>query len=122
MSWFRSNRRFGATAALLALVLQLAISFGHVHGLEAGVPAGAARALAPTSPHADDNTANLPATDDDYCAICAVISLVGTGRIADAPALPVRLTFVVVRVADAREPFVAQPGALPFRARGPPIA
>jgi len=120
MSWFRSNRRFGAAVALVALLLELAISFGHVHGLEAGASFDAAHALASASSSGDD-TPNLPAADDDYCAICAVISLIGTGRIAHAPPLPPRPTFVLVLTADAGERFVAQPGALPFRARGPPI-
>src|SRR5262249_26779785 len=109
---------------LAALVLQLAISFGHVHGLDVGIPVEPAEALAPVSTHADDNTANIPATDDDdYCAICAVISLVGTGRIADAPAaLPVRLTFTLILPPGGGEASVAEPGWLPSRARGPPTA
>jgi len=57
--------RLGARFGLLALVLQLVLSFGHIHPLPSSVteisaPAGS------TSP-------DLPATGDD-CAICASIA------------------------------------------------
>ncbi len=32
MKWFRSNIRTGARLALLALLVQFALSFGHIHG------------------------------------------------------------------------------------------
>ena len=33
MKWFRSNIKHGSRLALLALVLQFALSFGHFHGV-----------------------------------------------------------------------------------------
>ena len=35
MKWFRSNIRHGARLALLALLVQFALTFGHVHGFAA---------------------------------------------------------------------------------------
>jgi hypothetical protein len=40
MGWFRSNRRLWGIAALAALSLQIALSFGHVHGFEANHAGG----------------------------------------------------------------------------------
>ena len=73
MRWFRGNERGTAWLALLALAVQLAVSFGHVHvpdvhaGLTAGIAAGA-------STPADDPQHPGP----DGCAVCAVIHLAGT--------------------------------------------
>jgi len=57
--------RLGARFGLLALALQLVLSFGHIHPLPGQVTAIAAPAGS-TSP-------DLPATGDD-CAICANIA------------------------------------------------
>ncbi len=55
MRWFRSNIRRGARLALLALGIQLALTFGHVH-LD-GV------ALGKTTPSAITLHASLPSAD-----------------------------------------------------------
>ena len=38
MNWFRSNIQSCARLALFALALQMAVSFGHVHGDDLGLP------------------------------------------------------------------------------------
>ena len=121
IGWFRAKRRIGAAAALVLLLFQLAISFGHVHGVAAAAPSPVATDHAATLPDTDAPAGPPGRDDDDYCAICAVINLVGTGRIAEAPSLPVRLDFVCVRIAGVDEALVTQPASLPFRSRGPPI-
>jgi hypothetical protein len=83
MKWFRSNIRQGACLALLALVVQFALSFGHFHG----VAAQAATALQssqqlPASGHDSDQH------QSDACAICAVLALANTAFLATPPALP----------------------------------
>jgi len=116
MRWFRGNERGTAWLALLALAVQLAVSFGHVHvpdvhaGLTAGIAAGA-------STPADDPQHPGP----DGCAVCAVIHLAGT------LALPAPV--VLATPAFARVAWPASPAAATrpthrdqFRARGPPQA
>src|SRR5207237_7414658 len=73
MPWFRAERSLSSYVALLALALQLAVSFGHVHfdGLALGT-ATAAAALGPSEP--EGGPSGTP-DRDDVCAICAVISL-----------------------------------------------
>ena len=39
MTWFRSNIQSSAWLALLALTLQMAVSFGHMHRHDLGLPA-----------------------------------------------------------------------------------
>src|SRR5947209_19343537 len=82
MRWFRRNRRGGSYGALLALALQVALSFGHVHLDGAGETAiAAAQEAEPGNAPADT------ADRDAFCAICAVISLSGSLLLPEAPAL-----------------------------------
>src|SRR5262252_11094673 len=86
VSWACRHKRQGAVLALIALVLQVALTFGHVHlhGLSGSSPrivAGeASLAHPPLQP-----PAQTPSDNDDYCAICASIFLASS---AFAPAPP----------------------------------
>lgn len=61
----RAQSGFGARLALLAIALQLILSFGHIHPL----PTAPAAISAP----AQNGTPDLPLAGDD-CAICANIA------------------------------------------------
>ena len=126
MNWVRSNSKSGAWFALFALTLQMAVSFGHMHrddlGLPPAIKAGQALALtdatgAPAGPADEDHH---PASDH-YCPICASIALIGTGAPAVAPVLIVPLSVVhfspLETPADRLRPQIT----LSFQARGPPI-
>src|ERR1700730_9304066 len=92
MRWFRSRVRLGSWLALLALAVQLAVCFGHVHldgAAFARAPAleqGQAAAVATTAP--DPGSSEIPALADDCCVVCALIHLAGTLVMAAAPPLP----------------------------------
>jgi Protein of unknown function (DUF2946) len=117
MQWVRSNIRLGARLALFALVVQLALSFGHVHAV-----------TAQTAP-ALQTTQHLPAPShdpdqhpDDFCAICAVIALASTAMAAAPPALPVPQAFEFKHppvVATFVQPRTARTA---FQSRAPPIS
>jgi hypothetical protein len=112
--------------ALLALALQIAVSFGHVH-LD-----GAARAanhVASASPHkivlaqaAPQAPAQNPGDDDDYCAICASIFLVSTSFVSEPPKLPVPGGFERIRHAINAARGIAPPQRFAFQSRAPPAA
>jgi hypothetical protein len=104
MKWFRSNIKHGSGAALVALALQLALTFGHCHAVAAqAVPAiQAGPALSDVSyanglraPDAIGESAQQqPAPDpdsdqqqNDGCPICAVIVLAGAGLLSTPPLL-----------------------------------
>jgi hypothetical protein len=123
MQWVRPNMRFGSWLALVALALQLAVSFGHVHldVVRAGSTAAwIAGAQAPSSP---PFPAQHPANDaDDYCAICATIHLASTSFLSDAPQLPVPfLSQTVEHFHHVAFVFVA-PQRTAFQSRAPPLA
>jgi DUF2946 family protein len=122
MGWFRSRARIGGWLALVALTLQLVLTFGHVH-LDHAAPLAPASTLAaagsssdPVAPTAPDGAA------DDYCVICALVHLAGSLTLSDAPALPVPIAFDRPRPPSAvSTELTASPFTLQ-RARAPPIA
>jgi len=123
MHWVRPNRRFGSWLALVALALQIALSFGHVH-LD-GVRAGSSvdRITSAKAPSAPPSPGQHPTNDaDDYCAICATIHLASTSFLPDAPQLPVPFVSQTVEhfhhvafISVARQ-------RTPFQSRAPPLA
>lgn len=84
MKWFRSNIRQGAHLALLALVVQFALSFGHFHG----VAAQAAPAYQSASEQLRASGHDSDQHQSDACAICAVLALANATFLATPPALP----------------------------------
>jgi hypothetical protein len=126
MGWVHSHRRHGAVFALLALALQIAVSFGHVHldGVVRAAPHAAIAgphkiALAQALPQAP---AQNPGDDDDYCAICASIFLVSTSFVSEPPKLPMpgRFQRITHSISIARS--IAAPRRFAFQSRAPPAA
>jgi hypothetical protein len=101
MRWFRSHRFEVASLALFALACQFLLSFGHVHfdrslGNSSHWAIAAASGKAVAAPVGRVTTTDLPASPgqknpsrlgDDFCAICANISLAGALVVPDAPTL-----------------------------------
>ena len=129
MGWFRSRSRWGSYLALFALVVQLALSFGHVH-LEGGAPvSGYTSALFAVHPAnaaaaaVDPAGKEFPALADDHCPICTLIHLASALVPATAPALPRLAVFGGVRFAAAVEFDLTKPHYhSPLGARAPPLA
>jgi len=110
-------------SALFALLLQLALTFGHVHvahaaggdkplAVAAAVP-GAGQATGSGQPDGDHR-------HDDYCAICAVMTLLTVASPPVAPALssPPDPTPAEIAIADAAVRVALEQVA--FRSRAPP--
>ncbi|MGB7078599.1 MAG: DUF2946 family protein [Xanthobacteraceae bacterium] len=122
MGWGHRHRRRGAYLALAALLLQIAISFGHVD-LD-GAVIGDHLALrgtdritvaATTSHHAP-----APNTDEGYCPICASIFQVSTSFVSLPPVLPVPEGSYRIKHSVSIARGVATPRRLAFRSRAPP--
>ena len=126
MYWFRSHIRFGARLALLALAVQIVLSFGHIHFYSLGLasanaaPAATAQdggAPPPGKPGPINKSDGSAGAD---CAICALIQLAATSAPATAPALtppanpgPIGRHFPVASALAASPHFL-------FQARAPP--
>ncbi len=118
MHWYRWNRRSGSYAALFALVLQLVVSFGHVHldalALGKGTVAAAQKTAESGTP------AGTVPDRDEGCAICAIIGLAGTPLIPDAPALVFAGTQHAALLPDLVAVLVSDHTRAQFQARAPP--
>lgn len=124
MRWFRANRVFAGRLALFALAVQLVLSFGHIHRSDifGYGPPGAASATMPAD-HSQPKPVGPPSGHtDDYCAICATVSLLSSSFVAAAPQLPLPVTFRrIEHRLSAAVAFVASQRAA-FQSRGPPLA
>jgi Protein of unknown function (DUF2946) len=84
MNWFRSNIQHGSRLALVALAIQLALSFGHFHGITAQAASGISQAAQPQQPASDHDSDRQT---NDGCAICAVMAMANAVTFATPPLL-----------------------------------
>ena len=127
MRRLRSRSKWGACLALLALALQLVLTFGHVH-LDRLVPASAdqftiatadasgAAQVTPTGPGGPGHRA------DDRCAICTLVHLAGASVLTETPSLPLPDVFGRSPTEPALAFDFAEPQRGLFAARAPPTA
>ena len=126
MTWFRSKLSTCAMLALFALAFQMAVSFGHLHRDDLGLPPlpvsgpthfTTATTQLPTGPASRDQA---PASDD-YCPICASMMLIATAIPALPPVLIVPSPIERVWLLQTPARSVTVKFALSFQARAPPI-
>ena len=129
MRWVRSNVRFGAWCALLALAVQLALSFGHVHIATVGSTKSALAAgwtTQPSVPPADAPAAPAKHAPmgiaHDQCAICTVVQLAGAALPAATAALPLPQVSSQAWLGTSVEFVLAASPHYSFQARAPPQA
>jgi hypothetical protein len=128
MNWFRSNIRTGARLALLALLVQFALSFGHVHGF-APPAASATQSVLPAGPDGDSNAKPQPAPrkhdsdqTNDVCAICAVMAMASTVLFSSPPILLLPDAVQILhRITDAEFAHLKSAGTA-FQPRAPPAS
>jgi len=120
MDWWRSRRRGGAGLGLLALLVQIVLSFGHIHPEDLR-PASAppVAALAHQSPSQPDTPPGHP---DDHCPICMAVQLAASGLVATPPVVTIPSEFSrVAHPATAPRDITVARYVL-FRTRAPPTA
>jgi hypothetical protein len=136
MRWFRSHRLKVASLALFALACQFVLSFGHVHldrsvGNSSHWTIAAASGKTVAAPVGKVTSADLPVSPgktnpsrlgDDFCAICANISLAAALVVPNAPTLLAGISFFE----ELHWSFAAAQARsidhFHFNARGPPTA
>lgn len=132
MKWFRSNVRHGARLAIFAMLVQLALTFGHSHWFAQAAPLAQSQlsdsakgiasidraALQKPSPAAPDREQ----PGDDNCAICAVIALAGTVMSATPPLLLLPQAIELLYRATDAEFVHLKSAATAFQPRAPPTS
>jgi hypothetical protein len=124
MRWFRANKTFGSRLALFALAVQFVVAFGHIHRDDIY---GSVRPAAAVAASVPDGSQPLPANHpakhgDDYCAICATMSLLGNSFVAMAPALPLPPASHAIEQFDRVAVIFIAPRRAAFQSRAPPAA
>ena len=114
---------------MLALAIQFALSFGHVHRAEFPWAAGSSllTAFDTGAPSATESDVSAAAAKPiglafDYCAICAVMVLASSVTQAAAPASPMLTGSIAVRFWALAEIFPTASTRHLFQARAPPFA
>jgi hypothetical protein len=122
MRWFRDHVRHGSWLALVALAINLAVAFGHVHALDGSVSERGPTAI--TAAANGDRSQHHPADGQaDYlCPICMAAATMGAGLAPAPPALPIAFTISAVDHAIEQDFGIARPQRAAFRPRGPPIS
>jgi Protein of unknown function (DUF2946) len=124
MRWFRDNARHGSRLALLALVINFGLSFGHVHATDGKcAESGLISLITAASSDADrtqDHSGDAGA--DCLCPICIAISAMANALASTPPVLPVEFAGLGLDRPIEFPLAFAERSTAAFQSRGPPIS
>ena len=120
LRWFRTNLQKGTWLALLALTINLALSFGHVHTIAKSTDRLALAGIFHIG-------TSLPGQDhdglaDDFCPICMAAHAIGNAVASTPPALPVQFATAQVVLERAALPARTELKRAAFQSRAPPLS
>ena len=125
MRWVHRYRRHGAYLALLALALQIVLSFDHV---DLGGIIGpthltlTGKQYTVVTQAAQPGPVQTSGDGDSYCPICASIFLVSNSFVSEPPKLPVPDRFERTVHSIKIDRGISTPSSIVFRSRAPPAA
>jgi hypothetical protein len=125
MHWFRDHIRRGSWIALLALAINLGLSFGHVHAIVGGdFPNRPSSQVAAIGSPDNGSTGDRHGGDraDLLCSICMAAHAMGQALGSAPPALPLALAESPVDLTTEPDLAVLQPPRAAFDSRGPPTS
>lgn len=127
MRWFRDNIGQGSWLALIALVINLSLSFGHIHSFDGkAVSAGPLAKLVAAVAQDDGAKPGHPAhpgddNSDTLCPICMASSAIASALLSTPPALPVDFAVSAIGPPVTREFARIERPRVAFQSRGPPL-
>jgi hypothetical protein len=125
MRWFRNHIRRGSWLALVALAINIGLSFGHIHAIDGRSlqHRSASQIAAVDSPddgqrpgHHDGDAVDL------FCPICMAAGAIGHALSAAPPALPLAPAWSLIDLTIEPVLAVPQSSRAAFQSRGPPIS
>jgi len=125
MRWWRSRRKGIAGLGLFALMLQLVLSFGHVHARNLATPGGfaSAQTAIKKSLQALDKEQIPSRLPDDDCPICMAAHMAASGLLPAPPSVPAPAEFAQFLNPTFIEQFsLGVTRHILFQTRAPPIA
>jgi hypothetical protein len=123
MNWFRAKVTKLTSFALLALAINLALSFGHIHleGFRGG-ETNAGVLLSATSHTKSEQPDQHRGHPDDLCPICMAQASLGAGLAAVAPVLSFGLAYAILAPAFSSDLAIPRRPRANFQSRGPPLS
>ncbi|HLJ00959.1 MAG TPA: DUF2946 family protein [Bradyrhizobium sp.] len=122
MNWFRDHIRRSSWLALIALAINLGLSFGHLHAHDgAGLRSLSSAAIAAsdeqgTKGHQDGDQADL------FCPICMAAGAIGHALTSAPPVLPILFAQSAIDPTCEDVVSIPQPPRAAFYSRGPPTS
>jgi hypothetical protein len=125
MRWFRDTIRQSTWLALIALAINLGLSFGHVHVIEGNASDRAIAATAASIASPDDGQKRGHSHDgfaDYLCPICMAAGAMAKALASAPPALPLERVNVIIDRKIEHVFALVELSRGAFQARGPPIS
>ena len=125
MRWFRDNIRQSTWLAVIALAMNVGLSFGHFHAIdskasERGIAAVAASIASPDDGQKQGNPDDSHA--DYLCPICMAATAMASALAPAPPALPLEFNNVTIDRTVVSVLVLVEPPRAAFQSRGPPIS
>jgi hypothetical protein len=121
MRWFREQIRQLTLLALIALAINLALSFGHVHAIPTEHSDASQIALTAAAPLDGDHSRHGDHHPDDLCPICMAAAAMGSAIASTPPVLAVEFAHAVLAPVATTDTVLPQTSRTGFRSRGPPL-
>lgn len=124
MRFFRDTIRQGSWLALIALAINLGLSFGHFHAIDGQVSGRGIAAVAATALPDDGLKQGTPDNShaDYLCPICMAATAMASGLTSTPPALPLEFANVSIDRTIVSVLVLVEPPRAAFQSRGPPIS
>src|SRR5664279_4014455 len=121
MRWFRDTIRQGTWLALIALAINLGLSFGHFHAIDGKVFGRGIAAVAASIASPDDGQKQTNPDDShaDYlCPICMAATAMANAVASTPPALPLELVTLTIDRTIVSALDLVEPPPAAFQSRG----
>jgi hypothetical protein len=125
MRWFRDTIRQSSWLALIALAINLGLSFGHFHAIHGKVSGRGIAAVAASIASPDDGQRQGDPDDShaDYlCPICMAATAMANSLGCAPPALSLEFANVTIDRTIETVLVLVEPPRAAFQSRGPPIS
>jgi hypothetical protein len=124
MLWFRKHLRHGSWLALVALAINIALAFGHVHTPDGTVPERQVASIAASNATDSGQSQKHPAKHhaDYLCPICMAAAAMGNALAPVPPALSIEFADAMFDRSIDHVRLLPQPAHIGFLSRGPPIS
>jgi hypothetical protein len=125
MRWFRDTLTEGTWLALVALAINLGLSFGHFHAIDGKVSARGIAAVVASIASPDDGQkqGNPDDSHADYvCPICMAATAMASALASTQPTLQLEFANVAIERTIVSVLVVVESPRAAFQSRGPPVS